>query len=85
MPDGEKDAPSPGDLCFCLMCCEPSQFDENMNMIKFYLNSIKDIVERIRIKQIKMKMELFWDQHPNKDGRREKFLKERDLRKRKDD
>ena len=75
-----KKAPKSGDLSFCLMCLGPSEFDKNMKMIKFDLNSIDDIVERNRLKGMQIKMEEFWEINPDKSGRREKFLKERDRR-----
>ena len=56
--------PTPGDLTFCIMCTEASQFDKDLNMIKFDINSIEDLIERNRIKGIQVKMGLFWDEHP---------------------
>ncbi len=74
MHEDDKQKPDPFDLSFCLMCCEPSQWDQNMKLIKFDLDSVKDIVERNRLKMIKIKVEDFWNTHPDTDGRREKYL-----------
>lgn len=70
-----KEGPEPGDLSFCFMCCQPSQWDEQMNMIKFDLNTIDDIIERNKVKLISLKMQEFWELHPDNTGRREKYLK----------
>lgn len=66
--------PSSGDLSFCLMCSMPSIFDDEMTLVKFDLNSIKDLVERNRLKAIQFRCNEFWDHHPDKDGRRKKYL-----------
>lgn len=65
MHEDEKAVPEPGDLSFCLMCTEASQFDKKMILKKFNLNSIKDLVERNRLKGIQVKMGLFWDANPD--------------------
>lgn len=70
-----KERPKQGDLSFCLMCCQPLQWNENMDLVKFDLNSIDDIVERNRLKIMSLKMQEFWTFHPDKTGKREKYLK----------
>jgi hypothetical protein len=64
--------PEPGNLSFCLMCTEASVWDNKMKLIKFDLNSIEDLVERVRIKRLKTEMELFWEQNP--DPRRDRYV-----------
>lgn len=76
--EDENQAPCVGDLTFCLMCCGASQFDENMNMIIFDINSIDDLIERNRIKGEQLKMELFWETHPDNLKIRGKYLNARD-------
>jgi hypothetical protein len=73
----EKDRPKMGDLSFCLMCCEPSQFDQNMKLIKYDLNLIPDLLERNRIKLMGVKMHEWWERHADKDriAKRDKYLK----------
>ena len=78
MQEDEKQVPEAGDLSFCLMCCEPSIFGDDMKLQKFDLNSISDIVERNRLKGMQVKMEMFWDANPDTTGRRDQFLKARD-------
>lgn len=78
MTGNDKAVPKTGDLSFCMMCCEPSVFDESMKMQKFDLNSVNNLVERNRLKGIKIKMELFWETHPEDSPRQEQFLKVRD-------
>jgi hypothetical protein len=73
-----EDKPRPGCLSFCLMCCEPSVFDDNMKLIKFDLNTITDIIERNRIKVLGMRVHEFWDIHPDTDGQRAMYLKKMD-------
>ena len=75
-----NDKPSPGAISFCLMCCEPGTWDKNMKIVKFDLNSITDIIERNKIKLVGMKMNEFWDTHPDTDGRRAMYLKLMDKR-----
>ena len=70
-----KDKPTPGSISFCLMCCEPSVWNEKMDLIKFNLNSIIDIIDRNRVKLFGMKVSDFWLTHPDTDGRRAKYLK----------
>lgn len=65
MLEDKNAIPYPGDLSFCFMCSEAMQFDENMNLIKFDLNSIDDIVERNRLKMLQVKMRRFWDECPS--------------------
>lgn len=79
-PSDEKKAPKPGDLSFCLMCSGASEFDKDMKMVMFDLNSIPDLIERNRVKGIQTKMELFWLENPDKCDKREQFLRERDRR-----
>lgn len=79
MPNDNKQKPTVGDLSFCLMCCEPSQFDKNMKLIKFDINSIHELEEIKRLTNVKKKMELFWVFYPDKSGRREVYLKSKDL------
>lgn len=77
MIEDERIAPQVGDLTFCLMCCEPSQFDNDMKMEKFDLNSIDDISERNRLKGIKINMENFWKEHPHISFKREKYIRDK--------
>jgi hypothetical protein len=78
---GGDDRPQPGDLTFCIMCSQPSQYDETMTLIKFDLNSIRDIKERVRLKAIQQGFDDFYEHHPeaSKDKelleRREHYLK----------
>lgn len=74
----EKDRPEAGSISYCLMCCEPSIFDPEMNLVKFDLNSIEDLIERNRLKVLQIRMEEFWQFNPDKDGRRKKYLKIKD-------
>jgi hypothetical protein len=64
--------PKPGDLSFCIMCTEPSEFDKKLNLIKFDLNSIEDAIERNRLKGIQVQMLLYWEANP--DPRRDKII-----------
>lgn len=75
-----KDKPEPGSISFCLMCCEPSTWDESMRLIKFDLNSIPDIIERNRIKVLGLRVSEYWDLNPDRDGRRAMYLKRMDQR-----
>lgn len=75
MTEDKMKTPSPGDLSFCIMCIEACEFDKDMKLIKFDINSIKDIVERNRIKGIQVKMRLFYEDHPKLCVKREKYLK----------
>jgi hypothetical protein len=70
-----KEKPRPGSLSFCLMCCELSEWDKNMKLQKFDINSIPDLIERNKIKSLGMHMIDFWEQKPDTTGRREKYLK----------
>ena len=74
------DVPEPGDVSFCLMCCSSMTWDKNMKLQKFDLNSIEDMVERVRIKMVGHRVHEFWDKNPDKSGRREKYLKIMDKR-----
>lgn len=67
MHEDEKAIPTPGDLSFCLMCTEASIFNKKMKLKKFDLNSVKDLVERNRLKGIQVNMRLFWDSQPDAD------------------
>ncbi len=69
-----------GDLAFCLMCCNALQFDGDMKLIKFDIDSIPGLLERNRIKGIQFKMIEFWDKNPSKAEKREKYLKIMDSR-----
>ena len=75
---GGDEKPQPGDISFCLMCGEASKWDENMTFVKFDIDSITDIIDRIRLKNLKMQFDSFWEAHPDKDGRREMYLKKKD-------
>jgi hypothetical protein len=75
-----NDKPEPGSISFCLMCCEPATWDESMKLVKFDLNSIPDIIERNRIKLLGMRVNEFWETHPDTDGRRAMYLKLMDKR-----
>ena len=48
--DKKRYKPEVGSLSFCLMCCEPSEFNEEMDLVKFDLNSIDDLIERNKLK-----------------------------------
>lgn len=74
------DQPHPGCISFCMMCCEPSMWDEKMKLVKFNLNSIPDLIERNRIKLLGMMVNEFWETHPDTDGRRAMYLKLMDKR-----
>ena len=74
---GGNRKPSPGDLTFCLMCSQPSQFDDTMTLVKFDLDSVTDINERIRLKSIQAKCDDFWESHPEASKDKE-FLKKRE-------
>ncbi len=78
----ESDKPYPGCISFCLMCCEPSTWDDNMKLIKLDIKSIPDIVERNRLKLLGSKMEEFWETHHDNDinSRRAMYLKRMDQR-----
>lgn len=78
MIDKKRSIPKVGDLSFCLMCCGSIQFGKDMKLTKFDLNSIKNINERVRLKAIQSKMELFWELNPDKDENRVHFLNVRD-------
>lgn len=71
----DKEKPTVGDISFCMMCCEPSQWDANMKLVKFDLNKIPDLIERNRIKVLGMRVQEFWDKNPDKTGRRNRYLK----------
>lgn len=73
----EMAVPKVGDLTFCMMCCEPSQFNNDMKMEKFDLNSIEDIEERNRLKKIKNNMERFWKDHAHISNRREEYIRDK--------
>lgn len=63
-PGDETLTPVPGNLSLCLMCCELSQFDPDMKLVKFDINMIPDIVVRVDIKAQQNNMRLFWEEHP---------------------
>lgn len=67
--------PHPGCISFCLMYCQPAAWNAEMKLIKFDLDSIPDLLERNRIKVLGIKIEQFWEENPDKDGRRAKYLK----------
>ena len=64
MHEDDKTTPNSGDLSFCLMCCKPSQFDDDMNLIKFDIDSIDDVEERDRLHGIEKRMNMFWESNP---------------------
>lgn len=73
----EKHLPKPGDLSFCLMCCEAMEFDKNLNFKKFDLNSVSDPEERNYYKSTQDKMKKAWEEMPQMQphrARRQKFL-----------
>lgn len=70
--------PQPGHLSYCMMCGNVSQWDENMNFVKFDIDSITDIVERNRLKSLRIDIERFWEENPDKDGRRTMYLNKMD-------
>ncbi len=78
LPADNDCKPSPGDISFCLMCCNSNTWDDNMKLIKFDLNSISDLVERNRLKIIGVRMNEFWDKSPDKHNIREIYLKKMD-------
>lgn len=68
--------PHPGCISFCLMCCSAAQWDVNMKLVKFDLNSIQNILERNRVKLLGMKIEQFWDENPDiEPDRRNRYLR----------
>jgi hypothetical protein len=73
----KKCLPSTGDLSFCAMCCEAMIFDSNLNLQKFDLNSVKDLMERAYYKNAQNKIKEAWDNIPEiqkHKERRQKFL-----------
>lgn len=64
-PEDESIAPTAGDLSLCLMCCECSEFDENMNLIKFNIDTLKPKKERIEVKLRQKNMRKFWKLNPH--------------------
>lgn len=72
--EDESAIPVPGDLSFCLMCCEASQFGKKMKMHKFDLNSIRDIVERNRLKTVQNKMRQFWEENSDLQAARNPYF-----------
>lgn len=67
--------PKEGDLSFCLMCCNPMRFGENMILEKFDINSLDKAEERNKLGEIRVMMELFWVTQPIKEKeRRETYL-----------
>lgn len=73
--NADNDIPKPGDISFCMMCCNPSQFNSKMKMVKIDLNKIDNIIERNRLKSMQIKLEMFWDENPNLADQRLKYLK----------
>lgn len=66
--------PKPGDITFCMMCCNPSQFNNKMKMEKIDLNKITNIIDRNHLKTNQIKLEMFWDENPNLAPQRLKYL-----------
>lgn len=64
--------PSKGDLSFCLMCASLCTFDENMNLLKFDINSILDLGKHVRLKAYQLKMRECWDTMPEEDQKKRK-------------
>ena len=64
LPGNDKKSPKIGDLSFCLMCVNPSMFDNDFKLVKFDLNSIKDIVERNKLKIMQLEIKRFYEENP---------------------
>lgn len=64
MPGDPNAIPTAGDLTFCLKCSECSQFDENMKLIKFDIDSIENKKEVDRLKKMQNHIRDFWKAHP---------------------
>lgn len=62
--DDDMEKPSPGDISFCIICFEPAEFDKDMKLIKFDLDSIQDAYERNRLKDMRSSMKHFIKNHP---------------------
>jgi hypothetical protein len=78
MIEDPRQTPKPGDLSFCIMCCSPGQFDDNLVLQKFDLDSITDRNEKNRLLAMQAKMVFFWTSNLPKDEdkkRREGYLK----------
>ncbi len=63
--DDEAYIPVAGDLSFCIMCCEASQYDKDMKMVKFDIDSIKDLMERNKLKNVQAHIRRFWEENPD--------------------
>ncbi len=63
MIDDKKAIPSSGDLSFCLKCAECSIFDDNLKMIKFDLNEIKDANEYAKLIRLQLHMKQFIEEN----------------------
>jgi len=76
MAGDPKGIPTPGSLSFCLMCCNPCEFDKDLILQKFDINTINNFEERNRLFDIGAKMHLWWLLASQKDKlRREEFIK----------
>ena len=72
-----KAVPKPGDLSFCMMCCRPMKFGENMRLEKFDIDSLESRSQRNRLTEIRIMMELYWIQEASMEDKqkREEYLK----------
>ena len=73
-----KQTPKPGDLSFCMMCCNPGQFDDNLVLQKFDIDSVTNRTEKNRLLAMQAKMLIFWTSSLPKQhdlDRRDKYLK----------
>lgn len=62
--DDKRIPPTVGSLSFCINCAESSEFDKNMILIKFNLDSIENEVERNRLKNLQQHMKNFLKINP---------------------
>lgn len=54
--EDETAVPDPGDISLCIRCAEASEFDENLNLVKFDLNKLElEDAREINIKQTLIK------------------------------
>lgn len=62
--EDDLEKPSPGDISFCVICFEASEFDKDMTLIKFNLDNIEDAYERNRLQNMQFSMRHFIKNHP---------------------
>lgn len=81
-PGDENKRPNIGDLSFCLMCYQAQQFDKKMKLVKFDINSIKNIIARNKLKCMQLEIQRFWEEQshePEMIKLRNKYLKQAGL------